>query len=212
MTDAEPARDAKAPGRAAGADARDAAAEAFYPERLAPEERAAYERYVAELGLQEADAALLATRPPLARFFEESVAAGAAVASAANWVVNEVARELQGEGAGGLTPAALAELTELVDAGTITLRVAKELFPELLQGADPRRLVAERGLERLDDEAAVRQAVGEAVAAHPDEVAAYRGGKQGLKGFFVGQVMRATGGRADPALVQRLVGEALDAG
>ena len=212
VTDAEPARDAKAPGRAAGADARDAAAEAFDPKRLAPEERAAYERYVAELGLQEADAALLATRPPLARFFEESVAAGAAVASAANWVVNEVARELQGEGAGGLTPAALAELTELVDAGTITLRVAKELFPELLQGADPRRLVAERGLERLDDEAAVRQAVGEAVAAHPDEVAAYRGGKQGLKGFFVGQVMRATGGRADPALVQRLVGEALDAG
>src|SRR5690606_15915410 len=201
VTDAEPARDAKAPGRAAGADARDAAAEAFDPKRLAPEERAAYERYVAELGLQEADAALLATRPPLARFFEESVAAGAAVASAANWVVNEVARELQGEGAGGLTPAALAELTELVDAGTITLRGAKELFPELLQGADPRRLVAERGLERLDDEAAVRQAVGEAVAAHPDEVAAYRGGKQGLKGFFVGQVMRATGGRADPALV-----------
>src|SRR5690606_34630366 len=139
VTDAEPARDAKAPGRAAGADARaasadarDAGAGACDPKRLAPEGRAAYERCVAEVGLQEADAALLATRPPLARFFEESVAAGAAVASAANWVVNEVARELQGEGAGGLTPAALAELTELVDAGTITLRVAKELFPELL--------------------------------------------------------------------------------
>ncbi len=182
------------------------------PERLGATERAAYDRYLSQHDLQPADAALLATRPQLAAFFDATVEAGADASSAANWVVNDVARELQEGRAGRLTPRALADLIDLAASGTITGRVAKELFAEMLDGADPRRLVKERGLERLDDEAAVERAVDEVVSSHPEELAAYRSGKLGLRGFFVGQVMRATEGRAEPQLVQRLVAAALDEG
>ncbi|MFA7461147.1 MAG: glutamine--tRNA ligase/YqeY domain fusion protein, partial [Trueperaceae bacterium] len=178
-------------------------------EQLTPQQHALFSQLHQDHGLSEDDAAFLATRPELRSFYEAAVAAGAARRSAANWIVNDLAGPLT-DGAPALTPALLAKLTQLVDGGTITTRVAKDLLPELLAGADPEGLVAQRGLERLDDEDAVQRAVNDAVAAHPDELAAYRSGKKGLQGFFVGQVMRATGGRADPKLVQRLVVTALE--
>lgn len=173
---------------------------------LSPDERGAYERLLAE-GLESVDAGLIASRAELLEFYEGAVAAGASRAGAANWVVNEVARVAGEEHA--LSPAALGELIALVEEGSITQRVAKELLPELLAGGSPRALVEERGLGRLDDEGAVAAVVREVIAQHPEELAAYRGGKSGLLGFFVGQAMRATSGRADPQLVRRLLLEEL---
>ena len=178
-------------------------------QELTAEQQAQVERLAGEYGLPETDAALLATRDALREYFQAAVEAGAPPVSAANWVSNDLASHVEKPDF-RLSPAALAQLIDLVDSDTITTRVAKELLPDLLEGADPRALVKERGLERLDDREEVARQVQSALAAHEDEVAAYRAGKVGLKGFFVGQVMRATGGRADPQLVQRLVEEALE--
>ncbi len=169
------------------------------------------------LGVAADDAAQLSTRAELSAFYDATVAEGAAPRAAATWIVNEVARDLRGaqsdaEDTMRLTPAALASLLQLVDDGVITARVGKDVLAALVaNGGDPTEIVRQRGLEQLGDETAVRDAVEAVLAAHPDELAAYRGGKSGLRGFFVGQVMRRTGGRADPRLVQRLVSEALEA-
>jgi glutaminyl-tRNA synthetase len=191
------ARDEEAPG---GSPATD------------PARAAAAATLAARHGLRPNDADALAGSEELRRFFESAVDEGAPSGAAANLVVNEVARELRERGAGmRLTPAGLAGLARLLDEGKVTATVAKEVLAEAAStGADPAGLVAARGLDEALPEEEVRELVRRAVATHPDEVASYRSGKVGLKGFFVGQVMRGSGGRADPALVQRLVAEALD--
>ena len=171
---------------------------------------------LARLGVADDDATQLATRPELAAFYHATIAAGADPRTAATWIVNEVPRDALGADdeagkASRMTPASLASLLRLLDDDVITARVAKELVGELVErGGDPAEMVRRRGLEQLVDEGAVRGVVDEVLASHPDELAAYRGGKSGLRGFFVGQVMRRTQGRAEPKLVNRLVGDALD--
>ena len=164
-------------------------------------------------GIPPHDADTLAGAPDLRAFFERAVAAGAPAGAAANLVVNEVARQLRERGDDmRLTPESLAGLARLLQDGEVTATAAKDVLAEAAAtGADPARLVAERGLDRAVPEHEVRALAAAAVAAHPDEAAAYRAGKLGLKGFFVGQVMRGSQGRADPGLVQRLVEEALQA-
>ncbi|MEJ2358376.1 MAG: glutamine--tRNA ligase/YqeY domain fusion protein [Deinococcales bacterium] len=179
---------------------------------LQPHQRETFERYRDQLGLSDDDAALIAGRDELAGFFEAAVAEQPDPIAVANWVVNDLVRVLKDRSLEelGITPERLAHLVRLVDDGTVTLPVARELFEEVVRsGTDPGMLVQERGLERLDDEAALREIVASVLADHPAEVASYRGGKEGLKGFFVGQVMRRTQGRADPKTVQRLVAEGL---
>ncbi|MEJ2290822.1 MAG: glutamine--tRNA ligase/YqeY domain fusion protein [Deinococcales bacterium] len=179
---------------------------------LQPHQRETFERYRDQLGLSVDDAALIAGRDELAGFFEAAVAEQPDPIAVANWVVNDLVRVLKDRSLEelGITPERLAHLVRLVDDGTVTLPVARELFEEVVRsGTDPGMLVQERGLERLDDEAALREIVASVLADHPAEVASYRGGKEGLKGFFVGQVMRRTQGRADPKTVQRLVAEGL---
>jgi glutaminyl-tRNA synthetase len=191
---------------------------AFDPTTLPSAQRGRYAALAGEQGLPEHDAAVLAQNDALYDFFARATAAGAAPRSAATWVVQDVARVIKdggaaAQGAQRLTPEGLAELTRLVDAGTVTLRVAKELFAELAEtGASPTALVAARGLERVTDDGAVLAVIEGALAEHPAELAAYRGGKAGLAGFFIGKVMRATAGKADPEVVKRLVTEALAGG
>lgn len=179
---------------------------------LEPQRRALFERFRRDFGLSPEDAAQIAERDDLAGFFEAAAAEHGDAVQVANWVVNDLVRELKNRplDALGITPERLAHLLRLVDDGTVTLPIARELFAEVVaSGTDPETLVRERGLERLADEDALREVIARVLAEHPSEVAAFRGGKHGLQGFFVGQVMRATQGRADPKLVQRLVGEAL---
>ncbi len=160
-------------------------------------------------GVPRSDAARIAPDPPAAALFDAAHAVGRATpAGLAGWIVNELPRALDGlplEEA-RLEPGALAALVARVEADTISGPVAKELLAELVaHGGDPDALVQERGLAKLDDADALDRAVRTVLDEHPDEVAAYRGGKVGLIGFFVGRAMRATDGRADPKRVRALL-------
>ncbi|MDZ7799357.1 MAG: glutamine--tRNA ligase/YqeY domain fusion protein [Trueperaceae bacterium] len=166
-------------------------------------------------GLGRHDAARLAADADATALFHAACDADARPAppSVANWLVNEVPR-VQGDRplrALALTPAALASLVAMVDAGEISSQVGKDLLAEVAEAdGDPRAMVEQRGLRTLDDEDALQATIEDVLHAHPDEVASYRAGKSGLIGFFVGQAMKATGGRADPKAVRSLLQEALD--
>jgi len=172
-------------------------------------------RFVEQHGLKEQDAQVLTSERALADYFEATVAAGGAARAAAAWILNEVLRKTREDGtpiaAAPLDPQRLAGLIRLIDGGTISGKMAKELFEEIwASGKDPADLVRERGLAQVSDESALAKAVDEVLAENPGQVASYKAGKTGVLGFFVGQVMKSTGGKANPALVNKLLKERLD--
>ncbi|HTP49553.1 MAG TPA: Asp-tRNA(Asn)/Glu-tRNA(Gln) amidotransferase subunit GatB [Anaeromyxobacteraceae bacterium] len=176
--------------------------------------RARARRYQGELGLSEYDSRLLTTDRAVAEFFDSTLdlyGRGPEPAKkVANWLNGEAARlsnETGLEPAGWkLTPAKLAEVLRLVDAGTIGGPGAKQVFEEVFRtGADPRRVVEDKGLAQVSDEAAIESAVEKVIAESPGEVERFRAGNAKLLGFFVGRVMRETKGKANPALVNALV-------
>jgi aspartyl-tRNA(Asn)/glutamyl-tRNA(Gln) amidotransferase subunit B len=179
-----------------------------------PEARAA--RFVRELALPAADAELLAAIRPLADYYEAAVAEHRGNPKAlANWILSELLAGVSDADrqAGRLpVPAAhLAQLVKRIDDGTISGKIAKELLPDVVaSGRTPDELIAEKGLVQVTDEAPIRAAVDEVLAASPQQVATYRAGKAATLGWFVGQVMKATRGKASPAVVNRLLKEALD--
>jgi len=122
----------------------------------------------------------------------------------AAWIANDLLRALKERelSAIGLTPAGLAGLVAQIDSGRITGRTAKDLWPELLAGADLEEMIRARGLEAVADTGAIDALIDAVIAANADKAAAYRGGRATLLGFFVGAVMKASGGKANPALVQ----------
>ena len=169
-----------------------------------------------ELGATRPDAARIAADPDLSSWFEAAVAGSpeADPSELASWVVNELPRALGDSDLADarLTPQAFAAVVALVASQEISSTVAKDLLAELAaEGGDPQAIVAERELGRMDDAAALTKAVEGVLEAHPDEVAAYLGGKQGLIGFFIGQTMRATSGRADAMEVREALTAALEA-
>ncbi len=167
-------------------------------------------RYAEEFGLSIYDARVLTDERAMAEYFEAAVAAGAEAKSVANWVTGDIAAYLN---AGKLSitelplkPEGLSELVDLIDDGTISGKIAKEILPELLeQGGSAKAIVAERGLGMISDPATITAVVEALLAAHPAEVEAFRGGKTKLQGFFVGQLMKQTGGRADPKLANSIL-------
>jgi glutaminyl-tRNA synthetase len=163
-------------------------------------------------GLTESDTDLLTGDRATGDLFEGAVAAGAPPVGVARWIINDLPREL-GErevSDAPLTPAALGALVRAVESGTISGPAGKEVFAVLVeQGGDPDQIIAERGLAQVSDESAIAALVDEAIAANPDKADAYRAGKTALAGFFVGQVVRASGGKANPQVVQKLVAERL---
>ena len=141
--------------------------------------------------------------------YYEAVAKGRDGKLAANWVINELFGRLNKEGKGiEETPVSAAQLGAIVDLiveGTISGKIAKDLFEIVwTEGGDPRELVESRGLKQVTDTAAIEKAVDEVIAANPDKVEQARA-KPTLAGWFVGQVMRATGGKANPQAVNDLV-------
>jgi glutaminyl-tRNA synthetase len=173
---------------------------------------AAFARYRGELGLSESEADLVAGDRATRDLFEATLAAGAKAAGAARLIVNELPRVLgDAELADSkLTGAALAGLLALLDAGTITGPAGKDVLAELVaQGGDPRAIVESRGLSSLADAGALAAIVDDVLAKHAAKVAEYRSGRTGLIGFFVGQVVRAAGGKASPQLVQEVVAKKL---
>jgi aspartyl-tRNA(Asn)/glutamyl-tRNA(Gln) amidotransferase subunit B len=174
------------------------------------------ERFVADLGLAPADAATLTQERDLADYFEAAARAHGDGRAVANWVVNELLRELKRLGrpaaASPVAPADLAALCDLVRAGTITGKMAKEVFAQMVAtGRPPRALVEEAGLGVVSDRAALEAACRAVVAGNPAQVAQFRAGKTKVLGFFVGQVMKATRGRAEPGAVNEILTRLLEA-
>ncbi len=166
----------------------------------------------AQYGIAFEDAALLATDPDLCAFYEAAAALSSHPRTVANWVVHDLQRERKERPLQelALTPAFLAELVGLVEDGTLSSRLAKDVFADILEtGRPPSEVVESRGLVQIDDRAELAVVAGAVVAAFPDRADAYRGGKSGLLGFFVGQVMQRTGGKANPQLTREVLEEAL---
>ena len=172
------------------------------------------ERMASEYGIPEYDAAVLADSRENADFFEAAARACGQGKAVSNWFMTEIMRLLSetGKTVGqcALTPAALAELVTLVDRRVINGPTAKELVPELFhQGGMPAALVQARGLGQVSDTAALERLVEQAIAENPKSVADFRAGKKAAAGFFVGQVMKLSKGKADPQLVKQLVADKL---
>jgi aspartyl-tRNA(Asn)/glutamyl-tRNA(Gln) amidotransferase subunit B len=176
-------------------------------------------RYESELGLSPYNAAVLTADVTTARWFEALLAAtgkaGAEIGKAAsNWVISDLFGALNRLGRtiedSPVTPVQGAELLSLVADGTLSGTLAKQVFEIMLEtGESPAAIVEARGLKQTSDTGAIEAAIAEVMAANPEKVAEYRGGKDKLFGFFVGQVMRAMAGKANPGVVNELLKKAL---
>lgn len=171
-------------------------------------------RYQTELGLSEYDADIITGSKRMADIFEATVSLCKKPKEAANWLMVEGMRLLKEEAlepeAIRFSPENLAKLIVLVDNGTITRTVAKEVFEKIFaEDIDPEAYVEENGLKVVNDEGALRAVMEEVIAANPQSVTDYRNGKERARGFLVGQTMRAMKGKADPAMVNKMIEELL---
>ena len=203
--------EAKAEPRRPKAEAKAApqpAPHAPQPTALTPEQAAEAARLGA-LGVAEADARTLARDPELLAFINMA-ATDSTLAQVASWTVNDLAAAIKGDRA-RVQPADLAPLAALLAAGKVTSRVARDTLARAAEsGEAPAAIIEREGLSARLDPAELARAIAETVAANPDKVEAYRGGKVGLMGFFTGQVMRATGGKAEPQAVAQGLKAALE--
>ena len=166
-------------------------------------------RFMSEYGLSADDAGVLVTEKETALFFER-VAEGRDAKTAANWVMGDLFGALNRLGVGiehlPVSAEQLGALIDLIADGTISGRLAKDVFAEMAtSGADPAAIVTTKGLRQVTDSAAIEAAIDTVLAAQADKVAEYRAGRDKLYGYFVGQIMRATQGKANPALVNQFL-------
>ena len=173
-------------------------------------------RFMADHGLPERDAALLADDHELAAFFERTAVAARNPRSAANWIMGPLAHRMKTDGVrvGGVpvTPAALAALIRLIDSGTISNSAARDVFERMADtGESPYAIVEAQGLSQIGDAAELETVVRQVLAENPAAVSKYRAGKTGTLGFLVGRAMRATKGQANPRMVSELLKSALEA-
>ena len=171
------------------------------------------ERFVAQYGLPQQDAAVLTAGRAVADYYEAVVHAGAEAKAAANWVMCEVLADAKDHGEALRVPAgSLAQLIGLVKGGTLSHQAGKRVFTELAnRGGDPRTIAEALGVIQVADSNVVAGWVAEVLGAHATEVGRYRSGETKLMAFFVGQVMKASKGKADPKLAQRVLEERLSA-
>ena len=180
-------------------------------------------RFMQDYALSVYDAGLLTASRETADYFEQSLAASpqrddaatqARAKAIANWVMGDLTHLLSEANAdisdSPVTASGLAEMLDLMDDGTISVRMAKEVFPEMFStGRSPKDIVADKGLTQINDQDALAAAVREAIEGNPKAVADFQKGKQNAVGFLVGQVMRATRGQANPQIANQLVTEQL---
>lgn len=171
-------------------------------------------RYADQFGLSIYDARVLTDERQMAEYFEAAVAAGADAKALSNWITGDIAAHVNANRLSyvdlPLRPKQLAELVGLIEAAEISGKIAKEILPQLLaEGGSAKAIVAAKGLGMISDPAVIKAIVAELLAAHPAEVEAFRGGKNKLQGFFVGLMMKQSGGRADPKLANQILLEML---
>ncbi len=172
------------------------------------------QRFVGTLGLSAYDAGVLTADRELADYFEACLESYDRPKPVANWIMGPLLGRLNAEGetiaASPVAPADLAALLKLVDDGTISGKIAKTVFDDMAAtGKAPGEIVTEKQLVQLSDTSAIEEIIDEVIASHPDEVAAFRGGRKKLLGFFVGQVMKATQGKANPKMVNEILQQKL---
>ncbi|NPV26162.1 MAG: Asp-tRNA(Asn)/Glu-tRNA(Gln) amidotransferase subunit GatB [Firmicutes bacterium] len=171
-------------------------------------------RFIEQYGLPAYDAGVLTSSRQLADFFDECCRMYREPKTVSNWVMGELLRCLNAQGLeiedSLIRPAHLVELLNLIDKGTISGKIAKTVFEEMFAtGKRPEQIVQEKGLVQITDEGAIADIVDRVLAANPQVVADYRQGKEKALGFLVGQVMKETKGKANPALVNQLLKERL---
>ncbi|MBC1425299.1 Asp-tRNA(Asn)/Glu-tRNA(Gln) amidotransferase subunit GatB [Listeria seeligeri] len=172
-------------------------------------------RYINDLGLPAYDAMVLTLTKEMSDFFEATIKAGADAKQASNWLMGEVSAYLNAEQKElhetGLTPANLAGMLQLIEAGTISSKIAKKVFRELaLNGGDAEQVVKDKGLVQISDEGALRTIIGEILDNNEQSITDYKNGKDRAVGFLVGQVMKATKGQANPPMVNKLLLEEMN--
>ncbi len=171
-------------------------------------------RFIAQHGLTPKEASFLALEKPLADFFEGAASGSGNPHAAAAWVANELIGRLNAAGltiaVSKVSPEALASLIRLIDDQTISGKIAKTVFDEMFAtGEPPDAIVKRSGLTQITDEASIAAMVDTVIAQNPGQAEQYRGGKTAALGWFVGQVMKASGGKANPTLVNKLLKEKL---
>ena len=167
-------------------------------------------RFMAEYDLSADEAATLTAQRELADYFEATASSAVNHRAAANWILSELLRELRQAGIEiadcRIKAADLGALIRLIDDQTISGKIAKEIFPEMFAtGQTPGTIVESRGLVQITDTSSIEKIVDEVIADNPKEVESYRGGKTALIGFFVGQVMKKSGGKANPKAVNDIL-------
>ena len=179
---------------------------------LPNQKRARYQ----SLGLSEYDANVVVSQMDLAMFFDKVIELGANPKTAVNFLTGEIAAYLKENhvelGETKLTPENLAELIHMIEKGTISNNIGKQILVEdmITKGEKASDIVERKGLSQISDEGAIKDMVKKIVEAHPAEVESYRNGRTNLLGFFVGQVMKETKGRANPQTVNKFVREFLE--
>jgi aspartyl-tRNA(Asn)/glutamyl-tRNA(Gln) amidotransferase subunit B len=168
------------------------------------------ERFVREYGLPEYDADMLTQSRALAAYYEDAAKLSGRPKVVSNWMMGELMRLLNADGreieACPVRPERLAGMVKLIEAGTISTKIAKTVFEEMYRtGKDAETVVKEQGLTQVSDAGAIEQIIAEVIKANPAQHADYKAGKEKLFGFFVGQVMKASKGKANPELVNELL-------
>ncbi len=178
-----------------------------------PDEKRA--RFISEYGLPEYDAEVLIASKDLANYFEACVKGYSQPKKVSNWIMAELMRELNRDNRAIkdclVSPENLATLLSMIDDGTISGKIAKTVFAEMYgTGKDPKTIVEEKGLVQVTDKGEISKVIDEVLAENTKQVEEYKGGKTKLLGFFVGQVMKKTQGKANPKLVNEILREKLD--
>jgi aspartyl-tRNA(Asn)/glutamyl-tRNA(Gln) amidotransferase subunit B len=172
------------------------------------------DRFINEYGLREYDAQVLTAERPTSDYFEQVVKASGDARAAANWVMGDLAALLKDAekeiSESPISAENLGRLIKMIGEGKISGKIAKELLPKMAEkGESPDVLVEREGLAQISDTGALEKIIDEVIAGNPKQLEQYRGGKTTVIGFFVGQVMKASRGQADPAVVNKLLAEKL---
>ena len=172
-------------------------------------------RYVEELGLPAYDAMVLTLTKEMSDFFEATLAAGGDAKLSSNWLMGEVSAYLNSNQKElsdvALTPEGLAGMIQLIQEGTISSKIAKKVFKELIEnGGDAKKIVKEKGLVQISDDATLRKFVTDALDANPQSIEDFKNGKDRAIGFLVGQIMKASKGQANPPMVNKILLEEIN--
>ncbi|MCT9852980.1 Asp-tRNA(Asn)/Glu-tRNA(Gln) amidotransferase subunit GatB [Priestia megaterium] len=172
-------------------------------------------RYVEELGLPAYDAMVLTLTKEMSDFFEATLAEGGDAKLSSNWLMGEVSAYLNSNQKElsdvALTPEGLAGMIQLIQEGTISSKIAKKVFKELIEnGGDAKKIVKEKGLVQISDDATLRKFVTDALDANPQSIEDFKNGKDRAIGFLVGQIMKASKGQANPPMVNKILLEEIN--